>query len=418
MNLTIKKNDYGLRVYCTKCKKQYNYNIDICSHSENQHYKSLVSNGDGRKAKMYQTRDFDEALMSAIQFKQDVKNGVLDNFTSSNKIDTDNISILEASNMFLAFKHGDDVPVHLKNEITDDHLKDIIRNVQQFMDVLRDNNINVETMLIQNLNDNHVGLWYQFVIDNYAEGSYSTKLKIMSAFINHMINQVGILMRNPFKKVRFESLEYNTESISKVEFYGVLDAIDTKSQYQQLGGKRQEVKNNYRPYLKDGFRLALLTGLRREELVTLSWSDLYHSEKNGCLMFITDNLKVERMTGKRFKKKFIPVGPDLMEFLMELGYEDFKDSDLFILAPNRKVKHATIMSALSRGFSHYYMQAFPDNKLKQFKVLRKTYISYLNKKVGDSVIELTSHGSMKIVNKHYVDAEVVAKGLTMRIFDS
>ncbi|WP_242121095.1 tyrosine-type recombinase/integrase [Aestuariivivens sediminicola] len=170
-------------------------------------------------------------------------------------------------------------------------------------------------------------------------------------------------------------------------------------------------------YLKNGFRLALLTGLRREELVTLSWNDLFYSEKKGCLMFVIDNLKVERITGKKYKSKYVPVGPDLMDLLTELGYDDFKGSDLFILVPNRKVKHTTIMSTLSRGFSHYYMQAFPDNKLKQFKVLRKTYISYLNKEVGDSVIELTSHGSMKVVNKHYVDAEVVAKGLTMKIFE-
>ena len=105
-----------------------------------------------------------------------------------------------------------------------------------------------------------------------------------------------------------------------------------------------------------------------------------------------------------------------MELLNELGYEDFKNSDLYILAPNRKVKYTTMMADLSKGFSHYYKQAFPDEKPRKFKVLRKTYLSYLNKYVGNDTIELSSHGSMRTLNKHYVDAEVVAKGLTMKIF--
>jgi len=188
-------------------------------------------------------------------------------------------------------------------------------------------------------------------------------------------------------------------------------------QYEQLGGKRQEVKNNYRPYLIDGFKLALYTGLRREELVSLSWNDLKYSEEIGCLVFVIDNLKVERITGKKYKSKYVPVGPDLKELLIELGYNDFKTSDLFILEPNRKVKHTTMMAALSRGFTHYYKQAFTDVEPKQFKILRKTYLSYLNKSVGDDMIELSSHRSMKTLKNHYLDAEVVTKGLQMRMFE-
>jgi len=232
-----------------------------------------------------------------------------------------------------------------------------------------------------------------------------------------LIDEQNVQMKNPFKKVNFESLEYDTRSISKKEFDGVLHAVKSKMQYEQLGGKRQEVKNNYRPYLIDGFKLALYTGLRREELVSLSWNDLKYSEEIGCLVFVIDNLKVERITGKKYKSKYVPVGPDLKELLIELGYNDFKTSDLFILEPNRKVKHTTMMAALSRGFTHYYKQAFTDVEPKQFKILRKTYLSYLNKSVGDDMIELSSHRSMKTLKKHYLDAEVVTKGLQMRMFE-
>ena len=48
---------------------------------------------------------------------------------------------------------------------------------------------------------------------------------------------------------------------------------------------------------------------------------------------------------------------------------------------------------------------------------KKTYLSYLNKAVGDDTIELSSHGDMKTLTTHYIDAEIVAKGLTMKMFE-
>jgi hypothetical protein len=67
--------------------------------------------------------------------------------------------------------------------------------------------------------------------------------------------------------------------------------------------------------------------------------------------------------------------------------------------------------------SHSYKQAFTDSQTKKFKILRKTYLSYLNKVVGDDTIELSSHGNMKTLTTNYIDAEVVANGLTMKMFE-
>lgn len=416
MKLKIKKNSYGLRVYCTKCKKQYNYHNDMCNHYDHQHYKSLVSYNGVRKTKMFKTKDFDEALTSAIQFKKDVKNGVFVNAPKS-KIDKDEISILDAANIFIEFKNGINVPEHLKKDLSNDHLSNLQSTIQQLINILRANKVKVENLNIKDLNDYHVGYWYKYMKENYAVASIQSKLKLINSFVNYVIDEIGVLIRNPFKKVHLKMPELNTTAITKNEFEEVLKAIDSKSPYQQLGGKRQEVKNRYRSYLKNGLKLELYTGLRREELVTLTWNDIYYSKKSDCLMIMIDNLKVERITGKQFKKKFIPVGPDLLSLLYELGYEDFKDSNLFILEPNRKIKYKTMMTALSKGFSHYYRQAFPDREPKKFKILRKTYLSYLNKVVGNDMIELSSHSSMRILNKHYVDPEIVAKGLTMKIFE-
>lgn len=68
-------------------------------------------------------------------------------------------------------------------------------------------------------------------------------------------------------------------------------------------------------------------------------------------MLVVNNLKIERIAGKKFKPKFITVGPDLFDLLNELGYKDLKGSALYIIESNRKVKHTTIINALSKGFS-------------------------------------------------------------------
>lgn len=418
MRLKIEKNNYGLRVYCTKCKRQYyHHNINQCKHEEYQHYKSIVSYSNGRKAKMYKTKKYDEALISAIQFKKDVKNGVLNESSIKDMINLKNISIIDAANMFLEYKYGIGVPVHLKKEISKSHLNEIKNNVQLFVDILREKKVNVENITIDSLNDEHVGYWYEYVTDKYSEGSLNTKLKIIKSFVNHMIEQVGVVMKNPFKRVSFNEVLYSVNSITKEEFFNVIDAVENKTPFQQLGGNRRERKNRYKSYLINGFKLALYTGLRHEELVTLTWNDLFFSKKNNCYMFVIDNLKVERITGKKFKKKYIPVGEDLFELLQELGFEDLKESELYVLEPKRTISYKTMMANLSKGFSHYYKQAYPNREGIKFKVLRKTYLTYLNKEVGKNMIELSSHGSMKTLQKHYIDEEIATRGLNMRIFE-
>ena len=49
--------------------------------------------------------------------------------------------------------------------------------------------------------------------------------------------------------------------------------------------------------------------------------------------------------------------------------------------------------SLSKSFTNFYKQAYPEAKPKTFKILRKTYMSYLNKAVGDDSIQSNSHGS-------------------------
>jgi integrase len=168
--------------------------------------------------------------------------------------------------------------------------------------------------------------------------------------------------------------------------------------------------------LIDAFNLALDTGLRREEFLTLSWNDIFYSDVDKQYMIITDNLKVERMTGKEYDKKLVAVNKDLEKLLNQLGWLELKDSKHFIIDPFRKANIETMMGNCTKAFTHYYKKAFPDRAHKTLGTLRKTYISYLNKSVGDDSIKYTSHSSLKVQKNHYIDKKLVVKGYDVKIF--
>ena len=224
-------------------------------------------------------------------------------------------------------------------------------------------------------------------------------------------------MANPFERVNYKGITYNIKAITKHEFDEVIKAINTATPYQYLGGTGREKKSHYRNYLIDGLKLSLYTGLRREEVVTLTWNNVFYSEKAECLMLVVKNLKVERQKGEEYAPKYVPVNPDLMDLLIELGYNDLQDSNLRLLDPFGDASANTMMVCLTKGFGHYYKQAFPEKKSVCFKVLRKTYLSYLNKAVGDKMIDFSSHSGMEVVKTHYLDKQLTAKVLKSRMFE-
>jgi integrase len=418
-SLILKKNKYGLKVYSTKEKKWYNDStISNSNYPEYQHYKSSVTDGNRTRVKTHKTRVFDEALVIAIEFKRDIKKGI-NNIKTSNpyEVEVNSISIKDSANLYLNFKHNINVPSQLHKELSKSHLSHIKCTIKGFIQSLEKKGFNCNAIPIAELNDYHVSHWYDYITENYKKGGWRTLLKILNAWVNYLIKHHNLSMANPFSKVVFEVVEHEIKAITKNEFDEVIKAIDTKNPYKYLGGKGKERKRMFRPYLADGFKLGLMLGLRREELVTLQWNDLKFNQDSNELIIVTDNLKVERSTGKKYKKKYIPVYPQLKSLLDEMGFDELKGSCTYILHPLRgSLRTQTMMDALSKGFSHYYKQAFPDRETIMFKVLRKTYLSYLNKAVGDNMIDLSSHSGMEVVQRHYLDKELTAKGYDMKVF--
>jgi integrase len=273
-------------------------------------------------------------------------------------------------------------------------------------------------MRVSEVCDKDVSNFYGWADKHYSPRTFNKCMISLKGFFSFLIDIERIEMRNPFGVYQSKSVQpTRIETITKEEFEKILEAIDSSDPLLKLGGKG-EVKNMYRDYLKNGFRLFLLTGGRREEVIDLRWSDIFYS--GDTYFFMIKNKKVDRnknVKGEFFK--YIPINSDLFSLLYELGFEDKKTTKDFILCPNRKESLLTIMNTLSKSFTFYKDKANISKNIS-LKHLRKTYISWVNQVMGGETGKLTSHTTEKVLTEHYLDPTIlntIQKGmLSIKIF--
>lgn len=99
----------------------------------------------------------------------------------------------------------------------------------------------------------------------------------------------------------------------------------------------------------DGFKIFLLTGGRRKNVVELRWSDIFISIE-GIIFFKIGNKKVNRVRKTKEYNKYILINDGLFELMLQLGYETKKNTSDYILFPKRTVKGKTIMDVYQNHF--------------------------------------------------------------------
>ncbi len=415
-SLILYKNTFGLRVRCLDCNKLYNYDtLHLCAHgSDRQRYKQDIYILGETRSTQHETMDFNEALALAIKFKAAVKSG--STLPKNNLVLSQGMSIIEAGNLFLNYKHGIDVPLHMKENLSKQYLYSIQFYVGQFIEIMRTHGINVNIFPISELSEEHVGIWVADIRKRYSEGSWNGPLRIMRLWIDHLQKRHKIKMHNPFLDVKLVQFENNVTAITKSEFNAICNSVGKLNSIRQLKGKTNRQKNLYRPYLVDAFKLALYSGLRREEFLSLTFNDIYQIEDSNDYIIITDNLKVERMTGKKYKKKYVPVSDDLYKLLIDLEWEKYKGKDRFIIDSKRSGSVKTMMGNCTKAFSHYFEMCFPNSEPKKLNILRKTYLSYMGGELGEDVVKFSSHSGMKVLWNHYFDKNILARAKKVKIF--
>lgn len=413
--ITLPKNHItGLKIYCNKCKR---YNPK-CRHNEELIYRLVVHIPGSKnltRCKSLISRHYEDAVVESIDIIKGLKSNDYRVPQSTNE--SKEYTMIGAIIKYNQYLSGEFDLKHLIKKVTEGHRKESIRFIKLFCNVLKSHH-NFEIMRVRDVSVKDVSRFYETMERHYAPRTFNKCLISLKSFFNFLIEIEKIDMKNPFAVYQSKSVGHlKIEAITKNEFNKILECVDESDSLLKLGGKG-EVKNMYRDYLKDGFKLFLFSGCRREEVVDLRWSDIYHSDET--YFFMINNKKVERnnnISGEFYK--YIPINSDLFDLLMELGYEEKKTSNDFILCPDRYESTLTIMNTLSKSFTFYKNKAGIQKNIS-LKNLRKTYLSWVNQVMGSETRILSSHSTDKVLQEHYLDPTILSaiqKGtLNIKVF--
>ncbi len=413
--ITLPKNHItGLKIYCNKCKR---YNPK-CRHIEELIYRLVVHIPGSKnltRCKSLISRHYEDAVVESIDIIKGLKSNDYRVPQSAN--DSKEYTMIGAILKYNQYLSGEYELKHLIKKITEAHRKETIRFIKLFCSVLKRQH-NFDLMRVTDVSVNDVSLFYESMEKQYSARTFNKCMIALKGFFKFLIEIEKIEMKNPFAVYNSKSVgSQKIETITKNEFDKILESIENSDAHMKLGGKG-EVKVMYRKYLKDGFKLFLLTGARREEVVDLRWSDIYHSGET--YFFMIKNKKVERnnnVNGEFYK--YIPINADLFDLLLELGYEEKKSSNDFILSPDRYESTLTMMNTLSKSFTFYKNKA-GIRKNVSLKNLRKTYLSWVNQVMGSETRILSSHSTDKVLQEHYLDPTILSaiqKGtLNIKVF--
>ena len=231
-------------------------------------------------------------------------------------------------------------------------------------------------------------------------------------FIDYHLHNPSFTINIRDSEINRSPVLQNPQTISEEEFTMLLEkAVQGEGlKNYEKGQKRQ--RNYHRDFIPEVFKFGLYSGRRIEEILNVKFSYI-HEENNEPVLIRTPDIKVNRIQ-KRIKPEeikyiYIPITNALKDLLYSLGYEKYKGTENYIIAPeNKSNRNRAMCDLVSRAFSLYYSQLNTNRNLT-FKSLRKTYITQLSLYMGGNAKAITGHSDDAVIEKHYLDKQALAK---------
>ena len=304
---------------------------------------------------------------------------------------------------------NEDLKQRQKVPNTKEYVKEQIRYCKKFIkSVIQHRNTSSDLIHVVSINDEDVSNFYDDYVEEYQPRTFNKMISELKRFFGYLIDIKKIQMTNPFDNcVKKKIKTKNPEIMVVKDFLKIIESVENENPIKEFGGKGS-IRNMYRDYLIDGFFLFLFTGGRFDEVVNLKWSDI--KSHNDTEYFFVENYKVNQqlnIEGEQKKYKRFPIFPEFKTFLNKMGYEDKRESNDYILVPNRTIKSKTMSNQLSKSFSHYRNQCGVSKSLS-LKHLRKTYITQVYKLLDNDTGLVTSHSSDKVLRNHYVEQKTLS----------
>src|SRR5574337_209976 len=160
------------------------------------------------------------------------------------------------------------VPAHLVRPRSDDHIRNIALAIETLCICLQQSGIEVSSFKLSSLSDREVGLFHSYLLE--------------------------------------------TKKFSKL-----LSLVTYDNGFQYYPDKVKDTRNVFRDYLVSGYKLGILTGRRREELISMRYDSIKEDENKNPVFIKVIDFKVSRIQNLQGneKKVFVPVTKQLRDFL-------------------------------------------------------------------------------------------------------
>lgn len=431
--LIIDKKDKvsGLYTYCGKCKRLIENRIcsvtgkrlGTCKNTDQHGFKAIVSipgtDSKKRKTRIFNTRNLNDAIRLKLEFEEELQSN--DYQSTTIHVDTPIARpelLIECMAMYLGYLNNEGVETHMVKVRTAKYIWEVENYFEKFCRSLKKNGIDHTLFKVSQLNDKVVALFHTFILDDlrHSNKTYNKMIALLRQFVDWLNNKKGYDLVNPFRSVQRRRENVNKTVVTLDEFDRFLEVITPENGFQVLpSGER---KNRYRTWLSDCFKLALETGLRREEFMTLRFSNIVSDQEGNPIFIEVDNYKVNRIKGGdafHGQKKFVPITKGLMDLLIAAGYEKYRDSETYVIGNDEKPSRQTLIDVVSKAFSHFWKQTGIEKDV-QLKHLRKTYLTALVEHFGDKAPVISNHSGIDVLMKHYVNDQhlvTAAKGFSV-----
>jgi integrase len=302
--------------------------------------------------------------------------------------------------MYVDFIKGIDVDDHRKRIRGDRTVKSFVRYYNRFITSLKEKGIETPTLSIYDIEDKQVGIYSAYVKalpQVKTNSSYNDHFKKMGAFYSYLKNELRHDIVNPFDRVvRMKEVKKNIH-ITQNEFDIFLSMIKPENGRHLT---MKEANSNtfvivYKPWQAQAFRLAILTGVRSQNLFELKWSDVHET------VIQIENIKYNNSGNKEIQKVkefFYAIRTkELNDLLIELGEEKNIGTDRYLLEPDSKLKRSSLKFYASIGFTHFWrltgfskkatLHSLRSTALTNFKIIMRENISALNTHKSDKVRE-------------------------------
>lgn len=410
LHLPVKYQKHGLHIWCVACKKTVT--TSKCKHSDQQRFQSRVYNPLTKKQdciRSYETRDAHEAFTKHLEYKKYLQQNNYEVIKlASEKVSTAKpiLFLKEAAKKYMDHMQDINVPDYEKKNLTQNYIKDQKRCLWRFLECVQKIEGKIGNFPVSAISQHHVAAFDQNIRDRkLSQASYNSHIKAAKYFIDYVIEELGIEMKNAFDRVKLREVHYDPEIIPSEEFEKLLSVI-TPENGVGFKGRTKHTVNYYRDWLKKVFIFSLLTGERLDGIFLLKWS---HIEGNFLRI---PNWKVNRIQKSDNYYSYTPITADLAELLVEFK---MTDPEGYIVVPSHKGR-SSLKKFVSKAFTHFWRKTGLKRKVS-FKTLRKTYVTRLASLIGEQALYV-KHNEDKTAIKHYLNKkELLEKTQNIKLYE-